>query len=137
VIETLRVVEVLISGIYAGSVVIYRIILPPIFDLIPGEQGVRVKRYIDPFNDRLWPPFIIAAIVLTVILLVIDRTSPVVTALTAVGLVGLIAVPVTTKGIVIPVNLRIHALNAESTNPAELDAVNESFRDLHIALSLV
>jgi uncharacterized membrane protein len=54
-----------------------------------------------------------------------------VTALTAVGLVGLIAVPVTTKGIVIPVNLRIHALNAESTNPAELDAVNESFRDLH------
>ena len=111
-IPTLRVFQVLISGIYAGSVVIYWIILPRLFDLIPGEHGVRVKRYIDPFNDRLWPPFLAPTILVTAALLVIDRGSTAVLVLTALGLLGLIAVPVTTRGIVIPVNKRIHALNA-------------------------
>ena len=129
--EALRVAGLIISGVYAGAVVMYMVVLPPLFAVLPGEHAVRVKRRIDPLNDRFWPPFIVAAIVATVLLLFLDRVSPAVTVLTAVGLVGLIAVPVTTRGIVIPINRKIHALDTEAAGEAERGAVDEAFRGLH------
>ena len=51
--------------------------------------------------------------------------------LTALALGGLVAVAVVTRALVIPVNKRIHALDAESTSPDTLRAVDEAFRPLH------
>ena len=130
--EAARVATVLISGLYAGGVVVYMVVLPPLFAQIPAEHGVRVKRRIDPLNDKFWPPFLIATMVLAVVLLVFDdAASGTATALTAVGLVCLIAVPVITRGLVIPVNRQIHELPADATDEAERRGMDEAFRSLH------
>lgn len=128
--EALRIGVVIITGVYAGAVVMYMIVLPPLFAVLPGEHGVRVKQRIDPLNDRVWPPFLILATVGTVLLLVFDDAGAAVTGLTTVGLVGLVGVPITTRGFLIPVNRQIHALGGDAQD-SQTGAVDEAFRGLH------
>jgi uncharacterized membrane protein len=117
----------LIAGVYAGAVVVYLVMLPPLMAVLTAPQGVEVKRRIDPLNDKIWPPVLAPAMVMSGLLLIFDDADSTATVLTAVGLVGLVAVPLTTVRLVIPVNKRIHALDAGAGDAS----TDSEFRSLH------
>jgi uncharacterized membrane protein len=128
--DVLRFINLFVSGIPAGVLIIVMIAVMPALMTFPPSTVVRFKARFDPLVDRMNPPFILLSMITGVLLLFVGDPTSTQVIFTIIGILGSAGVAATSLGVNMRINRTMAGWDADDP-PAEFQPLITRWLGVH------